>query len=155
MSVNDDVRRILGRIQLEREAYQYADSSNSVHIWRAYLAARTGGHEIPPWIMEYFEQSARELEPIFTRKYDKGELVDPSEITDALGLTGLAGGGKGAVKQAQARSRGLAMVHTWHALKKKNAGEWTDARCTQHVAVHFGVDDSTVRKALKKHTAGP
>ena len=153
MSVDGDVRRIFGRIQLEREAYQYADSSNPVHVWRAYLAARKGGHEIPPWILDYFEQSARALEPIFTRKYDKGEVVDPTELTDALGLTGQAGGGRGPVKQAQARSRRLAMVQLWHALKKQNAGEWPDARCTKNVAEHFGVDDSTVRKALKEHRA--
>ena len=104
-------------------------------------------------MLEYFEQSAKKLEPIFTRKYDKGEIVDPSEITDALGLTGQVGGGKGPVKQAQAHSRRLAMVHTWHAFKKKNGPAWTDARCTKHVADHFGVDDSTVRKALKKHRA--
>ena len=152
MSV-DDFRRSFVRAQLESEAYQYAASGNPVHVWRAYFAARTGAHEIPPWILEYFEKSAKALEPIFTRKYDKGEIVDPSEITDALGLTGQAGGGKGPVKQAQARSRRLAMVQTWHALKKKNAGEWTDARCTKHVADHFGVDDSTVRKALRKHQA--
>ena len=63
-----------------------------------------------------------------------------------------ASGGDGPVKRAQARSRGLAMAKTWHALKKKNA-PWTDARCTKHVADHFGVDDSTVRKALRKHRA--
>jgi hypothetical protein len=153
VSVDSDVRRIFGRVQLEREAYQYADSSNPVHVWRAYLAARTGGHEIPPWVLEYFEQSAQNLEPIFTRKYDKGQKVDPSEITDALGLTGQAGGGDGPVRQAQTQSRGLTMVQSWHALKKINAGEWTDARCTKQIADHFGVDDSTVRKALRKHRA--
>ena len=51
------------------------------------------------------------------------------------------------------RSRGLAMVKSWHAFKKKNAGKWTDAQCTKRVADDFGVDDSTVRRALKKHRA--
>lgn len=153
MSVRDDTLRILGGLQLEREAYQYATSGNPVHVWRSYLAARKSGHAIPPWILEYFEQSAQKLEPIFIRKYDQGETVDPSEITDALGLTGQAGGGRGPVRQAQAQSRRLAMVQLWHALKKKNAGEWIDAQCTKHVADHFGVDDSTVRKALKEHRA--
>ena len=151
--MSDDARRIFGRIGLRDEAYQYADSGNPVHVWRAYLFARKGGHPIPPWVLEYFEQSAQKLEPIFTRKYDKGEIVDPSEMTDALGLTGHAGGGKGPVKQAQARSRGLAMVKSWHAFKKKNAGKWTDTQCTKRVADDFGVDDSTVRRALKKHRA--
>ncbi len=153
MSVGDKYRRSLSGVQLEREAYQYADSGNPVHVWRAYLAARKGGYPIPPWIMEYFEQSALALEPIFTRKYAQGETVEPRDITDALELTGLAGGGDGPVKQAQSRSRGLAMAQLWHDLKKKNAGEWTDAQCTDHVADHFGVDDSTVRKALRKHRA--
>ena len=100
MSVRDDALRILGRFQLEREAYQYATSNDPVHDWRAYLAARKGGHAIPPWVLEYFERSAQKHEPIFTRKYFKGDKVDPSEITDALGLTGQAGGGYGPVRQA-------------------------------------------------------
>lgn len=153
MSASDNARRFLGGVGLEDEAYQYADSGNPAHAWRAFLFARIGGYPIPPWVLEYFEQSARRLEPIFTKKYDHGEIVDPSEITDALGLTGHAGGGPGPVRQAQVRSRGLAMVKLWHAFKKKNAGEWDDAKCTKHVADHFGVDDSTVRKALTKHRA--
>ena len=153
MRLRDKVDRIFGGIGLERETYQYAISGNPVHVWRAYLFARKGGHPIPPWVLEYFEQSALALDPIFTRTYDKGETVDPSELTDALGLTGHAGGGKGPVKKAQAQSRRLAMVQTWHAFKKQNAGERSDSQCTKHVADHFGVDDSTVRKALKEHRA--
>ena len=153
MSVRDDTLRIFGRVQLEREAYQYATSRNPVHVWRAFLAARKGDHAIPPWVLEYLEQSAQKLEPIFTRKYEKGETVDPSEITDALGLTGQAGGGRGPVKQAQARSRRLAMAQLVFALEKQKAGEWTRADVISHVADQFGVHDSTVRKALKHHRA--
>ena len=153
MSASDNARRVFGGIGLEDEAYQYAISGNPVHVWRAYLFARKGGHTIPPWVLKYFEQSALALEPIFTRKYDKGETVDPREITDALGFTGQAGGGDGPVRKAQTLSRGLSMVKSWHGLKKKNMGAWTDAQCTARVADDFGVDDSTVRKALKKHRA--
>ncbi len=150
MSVDDDVRRTFGGIQLEREAYQFAASGNPVHVWRAYLAARKGAHPIPPWILQYFEQSAQALEPIFTKK---GETVEPREITDALGLTGRAGGGDGPVKQTQTRSRQLAMAQLVFALEKQKAGEWTRPDVISHVADEFGVDDSTVRKALRKHRA--
>ena len=152
-TIDDKLIPSFCRIGLEDEAYQYAISGNPAHVWRAYLFARTGGYPVPPWVLEYFEQSALALDPILTRERAHGETVDPREITDALGFTGQAGGGDGPVRQAQTLSRGLSIVKLWHAFKKKNAGEWTDAQCTTSVADHFGVDESTVRNALIKHQA--
>ncbi|MEW8440972.1 MAG: hypothetical protein AB2689_22730 [Candidatus Thiodiazotropha taylori] len=121
----------------------YEKTNNPLYLWEKYTECRNVGAPIPEWILEYFDQCAKNLEILWQNAEDNISPKDPAKaIAKAFGMVSH---GRGSVFTETSRRRQEIAVHMKLCLgddpKLKPDQLYDD------IAKIYGVHRSTVQRA--------
>ena len=102
-----------------KEAYN-TDELNPVYVWDAYTVCRSLSWKLPDWILEYFDQSARNVQTMVKRSNKRTE----KDIPKIFGFSRPVEGADTALTRARNRLRDEAIFSYLHSMRGEN-GEWT------------------------------
>ncbi|MEQ1955957.1 hypothetical protein [Mesorhizobium sp. CN2-181] len=134
-------------IEVERRAFM--ETSNPMHVWAAFRFARVVRAEIPDWVIAYLDLASKRLLALAVeeeQKHAQAKQVGKRHVTDV----------KRVAPAFFIKASHLAGYHdNWvtygmnvrHLKKQKHQ----ETYAIDHVADHFGVSASTVRRAWKQY----
>lgn len=121
---------------IEHAESEYRKTKHPLFVFEAYDYARAGNLPIPEWVLEYFDESARELNK-WVRAAGGGDAIpDPNQkIAAAFGMAGSRG------KNVFVEFANKSMIIENYRLAQEVAGYLMTGKFTETGAIDKVVDD--------------